>query len=132
MILGLPWISTKDPYIGCHFADMCISHGDARKKVTLYPPARSTQDLCDTLWLDYDSSDEEIQYLSKVHQYIECTEESVIRYFLSKLDTMQDFRLLRQNFSLGFQENCDPQSSTSLQSLQTPHIFMSMTLLLLR
>eukprot|EP00253_Pinus_taeda_P016149 PITA_16149 len=41
LILGLPWLATADAYIGCRFGDMYISHGDSRKKVTLYPPAIS-------------------------------------------------------------------------------------------
>ena len=45
LILGLPWLATVDAYIGCHSCDMYISHGDSRKKVTLYSPARSIQDL---------------------------------------------------------------------------------------
>jgi len=58
LILGQPWLATTDAYIGCHSSDMYISHGDSRKKVTLYPPAKSIQDLRDNLWLDQ-SSDEE-------------------------------------------------------------------------
>ena len=38
--------------------DMYISHGDSRKKVTLYLLARSIQELRDTLWLDYNSDEE--------------------------------------------------------------------------
>jgi len=86
---------------------MYISHGDARKKVTLYPPARSIQELRDTLWLDYDSRDEDTWSLSLIHQYTESTEEGVIRDFLNNLDIMQNFESLHQIFSLGFQENCD-------------------------
>ena len=52
LILGRPWIATVDAYIGCRSRDMYISRGDSRKKVTLYSPARSIEDLRDTLWLD--------------------------------------------------------------------------------
>ena len=58
LILGRPWLAMADSYIGCLCGDMNISHGDSRKKVTLYPPARSIQELRDTLWLDC-SSDKE-------------------------------------------------------------------------
>ena len=37
LILGRPWLATADAYIGCHSDDTYISHGDSRKKVTLYP-----------------------------------------------------------------------------------------------
>ena len=45
LILGRPWLATANAYIGCHYGDMYISHGDSRKKFTLYPPARSIQEL---------------------------------------------------------------------------------------
>ena len=57
LILGQPWLSTADAYIGCRSGDMYISHGDSRKKVTLYPPTRSIQDLRDNLWLDQNSDE---------------------------------------------------------------------------
>jgi len=41
LILRRPWLATADAYIGCHSGDMYISHGDSRKKVTLYPPTLS-------------------------------------------------------------------------------------------
>jgi len=41
LILGQPWLATIDAYIRCCSGDMYISHGDSRKKVTLYPPTRS-------------------------------------------------------------------------------------------
>jgi len=78
LILGRPWLTMEDAYIGCHLGDMYISHRDARKKVTLYPPARSIQELQDTLCLDYDSSDEETQSISVIQQYIESNEEGMI------------------------------------------------------
>ena len=53
LILGRPWLSTADAYIGCRSGDMYISHvRDSRKKVPLYPPTRYIQDLRDTLLLD--------------------------------------------------------------------------------
>ena len=45
LILGRLWLAMTDAYIGCRSRDMYISHGDSRKKVTLYPPARSIQEL---------------------------------------------------------------------------------------
>lgn len=70
---------------------MYISHWDARKRVTLYPPIRSIHELQDILWLDYDSSDEETQFFSMIHQYSKSTKEGDIQYFLNKLDTMLNF-----------------------------------------
>lgn len=66
LILGRPWLATVDAYIGCLSSDMYISHGDFRKKVTLYLPPRSIRELKDTLWLDYDNSDEETQPISSI------------------------------------------------------------------
>lgn len=48
---------------------MYISHGDSKKKVTLYPPTRSIQECKDTLSLDYDSSDDETQHISSIHHH---------------------------------------------------------------
>lgn len=91
LILGRPWLSITNAYIGCRYGDMYISHGDARKKVTLYPPTRSLQELQDTLWLDYDSSDEKTRFVSLIHHHTESTQESEIRDFLNNLNTMPNF-----------------------------------------
>jgi len=45
LILGRPWLAMANAYIGCHSSDMYISLGDSKKKVTLYPPTRSIQEL---------------------------------------------------------------------------------------
>ena len=89
-IFRWPWLATTDTYIGFHSSHMYISHGDARNKVTLYPPTKSIQELHDTPWLDYDSSDEE-----------------------NNLDTMPNFDTLHQILSLDFQENFDSKPSSS-------------------
>lgn len=102
MILGQPWLATVDAYIGCCFGDMYIAHGDSRKKATLYPPARSIQDLQDTLWLDQ-SSDEETQSISLIHHYTGPSQEDEIQDFLNNLDTMPNSEPLIHIFSLDFQ-----------------------------
>ncbi len=58
LILGRPWLPTANAYTRYRSSDMYISHGDYRKKVTLYPPAKPIQDLQDTLWLDQNSDKE--------------------------------------------------------------------------
>ena len=77
LILGRPWLATADAYIGCRFGDMYISHGDSRKKVTLYPPTISIQDLRDTLWLDQ-STNEETQSISLIHHHSGSSQEDEI------------------------------------------------------
>ena len=118
MILGRPWLATADAYIGCRSGDMYISHGDSRKRVTLYPPARSIQDLRDTLWLDQ-RSDEETQSISLIHHYTGSSQEDEIQDFLNNLDIMPNFEPLSQIFSLDFQDNHDSHSSVPLH-LTTP------------
>ena len=118
MILGRPWLATVDAYIGCCSGDMYISHGDSRKKVTLYPPARSIQDLRDTLWLDQ-SSDEKTQSFSLIHHYTRSSQEDEIQDFLNNLDTMPNFEPLSWIFSLDFQDNHDSHSFVLLH-LTTP------------
>jgi len=106
LILVKPWLATTDAYIGCRSSDMYISHKYSRKKVTLFPPTRSIQDLLDTLWLDY-SSDEETQPISLIHHNVEFSQEGEIQDFLNNLDTMPNFESLSQTFSLDFQEGYD-------------------------
>ena len=93
LILGRPWLATADAYIGCRSGDMYISHGDSRKKVTLYPPARSIQDLRDIVWLDQ-RNDEETQPISLIHHYTGSSQEYEIQDFLNNLDTMPNFEPL--------------------------------------
>ena len=118
LILGQPRLAIADAYIGCRSGDMYISHGDSRKKVTLYPLARSIQDLQDTLWLDQ-SSDEETQSISLIQHYTGSLQEDEIQDFLKNLDTMCNFEPFSHIFSLDFQENHDSHSSIPL-SLTTP------------
>ena len=96
---------------------MYISHGDSRKKVTLYPPARSIQEFRDTLWLDY-SSDEETQPISLIYKNVVSSQEDENQDFLNNLDTMPNFESLSQIFSLDFQEGYDslPPSSPPLET----------------
>ena len=49
LILGRPWLAITDAFIGCRSGSMIIAHGDERKHVTLYPPAKSSSLLS---WLD--------------------------------------------------------------------------------
>jgi len=100
LILGQLWLATVDAYIRCCFGDMYISHGDSIK-VTLYPPARSIQELRDTLCLDY-NSDEETHPVSLIHQNVESSQEGEIQDFLNNLDTTPNFESLSQIFSLDF------------------------------
>jgi len=100
LILGRPWLATSDAYIGFCSSDMYISHRDS-KKVTLYLPAKSIQELRYTLWLDY-SSDEETHPISLIHQNAEFSQEGEIQDFLNNLDTMPNFQSLSQIFSLDF------------------------------
>ena len=92
---------------------MYIFHGDSRKKVTLYPLARSIQNLRDNLWLDQ-SSDEETQPISLIHNYTRSSQEDEIQDFLNNLDTMPNFEPFSHIFSLDFQDNHDSHSSVLL------------------
>jgi hypothetical protein len=40
LILGRPWLTTTDAYIGCRTGNMTISRGSATKNLILYPPAK--------------------------------------------------------------------------------------------
>ena len=92
---------------------MYILHGDSRKNVTLYPPARSIQELKDTLWLDFYSSDEETRLIFSIQHHTESAQDGELQDFLNNLDIMPSFDTLHQIFSLDFQENSDSQPSLS-------------------
>lgn len=40
LILGRPWLSTIDSYIGCRSGRMTISGGYTTKNLDLYPPSK--------------------------------------------------------------------------------------------
>jgi len=40
LILGMPWISTTDAYIGCREDNMTIIDGLSQKQIVLYPPTQ--------------------------------------------------------------------------------------------
>lgn len=112
---------------------MYISHGDSRKKFTLYPPARYIHEFKDTFWLDYDSSDQETQPISLIHHHTQSTREGELQDFLNNLDTMPNFDMFCQIFSLDFQENFDSQPSSlalvaSSCTLETETTFVEMSL----
>jgi len=44
LILGCPWLTTVDAYIGCQLGNMIIYNGENMKNIILYPPTeRSSQ-----------------------------------------------------------------------------------------
>jgi hypothetical protein len=40
LLLGRPWLTTTDAYIGCRTGNMTIARGNATKNLILYPPAK--------------------------------------------------------------------------------------------
>lgn len=59
VILGRPWISTTNTFIGLRSRKMYVSWGDSIKEVTLYPPTKSVIELKNVLWFDHEASDGE-------------------------------------------------------------------------
>lgn len=45
LILRRSWLATFDEFISCRCGDMTISYGNATKKFTLYPPAKTITEL---------------------------------------------------------------------------------------
>ena len=41
LILGRPWLSITDAYIGFRSGHMCISYGNVVKELTLHPPIKA-------------------------------------------------------------------------------------------
>jgi hypothetical protein len=52
VILGRPWLSTTNAFIGCKFGNMFISHRELVKHMTLYLPAKNLIELENILWYD--------------------------------------------------------------------------------
>lgn len=63
VILGRPWLSTMDSFIGCGSENMFISWNDSVKQVTLYLPSKSISKLQNFLWFDDEASDKYISQL---------------------------------------------------------------------
>ena len=117
LILGRPWLATADAFIGYRSRSMIISHGDERKHITLYPPAKSPSLLS---WPD-DQQEEALPVLSINHAFNFREEEendNLIDLFISEPDIFEKLRTTQYeaaNHLLNqcFQENC------TIQSLQT-------------
>jgi hypothetical protein len=71
IILGTPWSATINALISSILGNMIISRGSERKKVTLYPPARSIIELEQMSWLEETNSKEEtFHYFFNINQAI--------------------------------------------------------------
>jgi len=110
IILGRPWLTTADAFIGCRSGNMIISRGTKRKQLTLYPSAQSPA-VAHNLWLDDKYNDkEEVQSVFSINQiyyFQEHNNDDLVELFLSQPDISENLRndqyhatdeLLAQNF----------------------------------
>jgi hypothetical protein len=97
LILGRPWLAIANAFIGCRSINMFISHRISIRKVTLYPPTKSSHELENTPWIDTTNSDEEkvqsISTIDHIMQFKVLTEEDQIQSFLVNLECLQNFDL---------------------------------------
>jgi len=54
LILGRPWLATKDAFINCRSGSMTISNGYATKQLTLYPHATPLINNDNSVSVDFD------------------------------------------------------------------------------
>ena len=62
VVLGIPWLSKADAFIGCRLRDMFLPRGNLVKQVSLYPPTKSIIEVQDVTWFDREPSDGEISH----------------------------------------------------------------------
>jgi hypothetical protein len=102
-----------------------ISHGDSIKKLTLYPPAKYSTELENTLWLDNLNNDEEIIQpfftIDQVMNFKKNIEENQIHNFLINSYFFQYFGLSSLSFdhilNAYFQENFNLHTLSSLKNI---------------
>jgi hypothetical protein len=97
LILGRPWLATADALIGCRTGNMIISHGTARKQITLYPPAQKPSIIDQLPWLDETKKQQEevIQPILSINQAFDFREENnedLLDYFISEPDISEELR----------------------------------------
>ena len=62
LILGRPGLAIADAFISCRLGNMTITNGAQIKHISLYPPAKSINELEHVKWLnEIDTNDEIIQ-----------------------------------------------------------------------
>ena len=52
VLLGRPWLTTADTFIGYKSGEMYLPWGDSFKQVSLYPPSKAITKLQDETWFD--------------------------------------------------------------------------------
>jgi hypothetical protein len=60
LILGKPWLAPTYAFISCRYGNMSISHGNKIKQITLYPLAKTINELEHIPWLDDPNTHEEV------------------------------------------------------------------------
>jgi hypothetical protein len=58
LILGRPWMTIVDAYIGCRYGNMTISHDTYKKQLTFHPLPKPNIDFETPLWANGEDSDE--------------------------------------------------------------------------
>lgn len=125
VVLGRPWLTTTDAFIGCRLGDMYLPQGNSFKQVSLYPLAKAITKLQDETWFDKELSDGEssqpILTIDQIESLKQPSEENHITNFLCDVkpiyhstSTNMD---LEQIFGIDAQENND---LTALHSLSLP------------
>jgi len=121
IILGRPWSTTADAFIGCRSGNMIISRGIERKQLTLYPSAHSPA-VAHNLWLDDKYNDkEEVQSvfsINQIYDFQEHNDDDLVELFLSQPNVSEELRndqyhATNELLAPNFQETC------TIQSLQT-------------
>eukprot|EP00253_Pinus_taeda_P004780 PITA_04780 len=85
LILGRPWLSTADAFIGRRSGSIVISDGQATKNLNLYPP-KPNVDVYNPWWDEFEPESDlslPLLTLGKAQYFKDETEDDVINGFLS-------------------------------------------------
>ena len=125
VVLGRPWLTTADAFIGCRSGDMYLPRGNSFKQVSIYPTAKAITKLQDETWFEKEPSDGEssqpIFTIDQIGSLKQPSEENQITNFLCDAEPIYHSTLtdmdLEKFFGINAQENSD---LTALHSLSLP------------
>jgi hypothetical protein len=84
IILGRPWLSIVDAFIGCRSGSMSIFDGYDTKKLTLYPHATPSVEPKNSFWMELeDESALPVITIGKSPSFKEDIEDELINSFIS-------------------------------------------------
>lgn len=116
-MLGRPWLTTVDAFIGCRSGSMINAHGDERKHITLYSPSQEASLLS---WLEGKEQHETKSVLS-INQVFDLREEEddedLLDLFILEPDILEQLRVTQYEAASNLLNHCFQENFT-IQPLQ--------------